>query len=702
MSEIIYTSEQLKAMELRDRNLLISAAAGAGKTSVMVERIIRMAVDKVNPIGLDRMLVVTFTNAAAAEMKERIRKSLYTELKKSPGNSNIRKQIMMLNQANISTVHSFCSEVIRSNYHLLDVDPAFSVSDEMESLLLLKQSIEEILNIKYEENQPGFDRMVNTFGHGRDDKSLMEMLSPLYKFLRSMPDYLNWMDQKTEMFKINTDDFSMTPWGQVLMGYATLGLTGLISEIKAASRLNEGIGGPVGYEQTALLDIDALSEVVEALQKHGWDECRKLLTQNIFGKLASAPRGTPDYLKDLFKDARDRVKNEYKKIASFFSGDSMTIINNHEEMLPMFICLNETIHGIDEKYRVLKNKRGILDYNDLEHYALECLQGEAGEMYRKKFIEVFIDEYQDSNPIQERIIKFVSGRDRCEYNVFMVGDLKQSIYGFRHAEPRQFKEKYDKFSKDSTSREVSIELSDNYRSREQIIDFNNLIFDRVMTEESAGLDYKENARLVKGAQYPKNDDCNYCVDIRIACIDDKMIFDAGYNSSDKEAAVVGREILKLINSGFLITDKSQKVQRAVEFRDITILMRSMKNRADRFVTQLAKMGIPARSGGSSDFFGSYEIIVMTDLLKILDNPRQDISLLAVLRSTMFGFSDRELAAIRAASDADRFFDCLNGYSGKKVLEDKIERFIESYEGYRKLSLSMSVDKLLWLIMNETG
>jgi ATP-dependent helicase/nuclease subunit A len=702
VSEIIYTSEQKKAMELRDKNLLISAAAGAGKTSVMVERITRMAVDRVNPIGLDRMLVVTFTNAAAAEMKERIRKSLYSELKKSPGDSNIRKQIMMLNQANISTVHSFCSEVIRSNYHLLDVDPAFSVSDEMDSSLLLNQAIEEILNVKYEENAPGFSNMVNTFGRGRDDSNLMEMLSSLYRFLRSMPEYLNWMDEKTEMFKINTSDFSDTQWGQVLIKYARLGLTGLISEMKAASELNVRIGGPIEYEQTALLDIEALSEVLKVLQKSGWDECREVLSRELFGKLASAPKGTPDYLKDLFKSSRDRVKKEYKKISAFFSGDSITIMNNHKEMAPMFMCLNEAIHGIDERYRVLKNKRGILDYNDLEHYALECLKGDAGEMYRRKFIEVFIDEYQDSNPIQEMIIKYVSGRDRSENNVFMVGDLKQSIYRFRHAEPRQFKDKYDKYSKESDAPEVSIELSDNYRSREQIIAFNNLIFDRIMTEDSAGLDYRRNARLVKGAQYPENDGCDYSVDIRIACIDDKMLYDASYNRENKEAAVAGREILRLINSGFLITDKARKTQRPVEFRDITILMRSVKNRADRFVAQLAAMGIPARSGGSSDFFGAYENIVMTDFLKILDNPRQDISLLAVLRSTMFGFSDRELAAIRADSNADCFFDCLKGYSGKRTLEEKVEKFIESYESYRNLSPSLAVDKLLWMIMNETG
>ena len=702
MSEVKYTTEQLLAMELRDRNLLISAAAGAGKTSVMVERIIRMAVDKVNPISLDRMLVVTFTNAAAAEMKERIRKSLYNELNKSPNDKNIRRQIVLLNQANISTVHSFCSEVIRSNYHLLDIDPAFSVGDEMESSLLLQQAIEDVLNNKYDKNPAWFRDTVNTFGRGRDDKALVEMISSLYSFLRSMPDYLSWMDEKSQMFGTSCSDFSQTEWGKVIVSNAVTGIIGLISEMKAAQLINEKIGGPEGYGVTAENDIEALSDLLTTLKSGSWDECKAILSNEIFKKLTSAPRGTPDHLKNLFKDARNRIKKEFDSIVLCFSGNSSSINEIHQKMSPIFLGLNEIIHETDENYRILKNKKGILDYNDLEHYALECLQGEAGEIYRKKFMEVFIDEYQDSNPIQEGIIQLVSGRDRNEYNVFMVGDLKQSIYRFRHAEPRQFKEKYDNFSKNSADSEVSIELSDNYRSRKEIVDFCNLVFDRIMTEESCGLDYKKNARLVSGATYPDNEKFNYGVDIRLACIDDKELFDAKYDREDKEAAVAGIEIQKLIDSGFLILDKYKRIQRPVQFKDITVLMRSVKHKADRFVSQLVQMGIPARAGGSTDFFGSYEIIVMMDFLRILDNPRQDIPLLAVLRSTMFGFSDRELAAIKASAGRERFFDNVREFKGNKQLEEKIKGFLDSYESYLKLISSMSIGKLIWLIINETG
>ena len=702
MSEVNYTYEQRMAMELRDRNLLVSAAAGAGKTSVMVGRITKMATDPSNPIGLDRMLVVTFTNAAAAEMKDRIRKSLSLELSRNPANKGLRKQIALLNQANISTIHSFCSEVIRSNYHLVDVDPAFSVCDEMDALLMLGQSIEEVISLKYEENPEGFHDIVNSFGRGRDDRALVEMISSLYQFLRSMPDYHEWMHEKVKEFTAFYDDFSLSPWGEVLLDYSAARISGLIAEMKAAVTLNDRIGGPDCYNITAEKDISSLSDILETIKGRKWNDCHLAFSKDIFTNLESAPRGTPDSLKGLFKDARDGVKKEYKRISSFFTGTSEEILEKHERMAPMFHMLESIVSETDEIYRKLKNKHGFLDYNDLEHLALECLRGEAGEMYRRRFIEVFIDEYQDSNPIQEAIIRLVSGRDRNENNIFMVGDLKQSIYGFRHAQPEQFKEKYDSFSRDTGSSEVSIELSDNYRSRKQIIDFTNLVLDRLMTDKSSGIDYRGNARLSMGASYNEYPDHDYAVDIRLVCTDDKSLFDAGFKDVDKEAAVAGREIIKLIGKGLLITDKSTGEPRPVRYSDITILMRSPKGRAENFVKQLSLMGIPAKASGTSDFFGTYEIIVMLSFLKIIDNPRQDIPLLAVLRSSMFGFSDRELTAIRTMSDKESFYDCLCEYGTKEVLRDKITGFREALDDFRTLSYSLTVDKLIWTIMHETG
>jgi len=701
VSEIIYTTEQKRAMELRDRNLLISAAAGAGKTSVMVERIVRMATAKEKQVGLDRMLVVTFTNAAAAEMKERIRKALYNEIKKSPSDTSIRKQLILINQANISTIHSFCSEVIRSNYHLLDIDPAFSVSDEMESTRILRQSIEEVLSEKYDEMPEGLEALVNTCGRGRDDEGLVKMLLKLYGFLRSMPEYLSWLDEKTKLLTTVQSDFINTPWGQVQKINAEDSIEGLIAQIKAAAAINEKIGGPEVYEITAAKDIELLEGILNELETADWNGCCEVLAGYKFSRLESA-RGFDDALKSIFKGSRDKVKKELKRIASGFAADEGSICEISTKMIPMFKVMNEILHIVDVRYTDMKRRKGILDYNDLEHLALECLKGDAGSMYRRKFMEVFVDEYQDSNSIQEEIICLVSGRDRCEKNIFMVGDLKQSIYRFRHADPELFQEKYNRYSENEGDAEVRIELSNNYRSRKEILDFNNMIFDRLMTPETADLDYKGNARLEAGIEYDENTIHDYSVEVIVTESGDKLLYDASLTKEDKEAAVVGARIIELVESGFEIFDKNKKITRPVEFRDITILMRSLKNASERYVEILGKMGIPAKSNSSSDFFSSYEIIVLRSYLAIIDNPRQDIPLLTVLRSSMYSFTDRELMAIKCESKAASFYEKLTEFKGNSVLLDKINIFLEAYNEYCSMIHYTPVDKLIWLIMTETG
>ncbi len=703
MSDFKFTIEQDNAIRLRNRNLLVSAAAGSGKTTVLVERIMRMATDPENPVDIDRMLVVTFTNAAAAEMKERVRNSLFAHIRMNPGDERLRNQLVLLNQANISTIHSFCSDVIRSNYHLLDIDPAFSVSDATESGLILGKAVENIIAYKYEENDGSFIKLADGFGRGRDDAELVKLIKSIYKYIRSMPGYREWITKKAALFYYKEADFRESKWGIKLIEYGLMKLRGGISETNEAMSLIHNNSDFTGYHTTLVEDLLMLEGIAEMLGKGSWDDCAEVISAFKFIKLKVSSRKADKELQKIVKDTRDRIKKDVNGLKRMITGSSSDIIENLRELAPVMTSLSEIVNAVDEEYRKLKNKSGVLDYNDLEHYALMCLKGEAGSMYRLRFDEVMVDEYQDSNPIQEEIIKLVSGRNQNEKNTFMVGDVKQSIYKFRQAMPELFLTKYREYSTDISDGDVRIELFTNYRSRKPILDFTNYIFSGIMSMEAGGIDYNDDVALFPGLEYPDNNEKSYSVDIRLICGEDKDLFTGEIGKETKEAAAVGAEIIKLIKSEFLIIDKkNSKKQKAVEFRDITILMRTMKNSSTLYEKQLKSMGIPVISEGDSDFFNEYEIKVMLSFLEILDNPRQDIPLIAVMRSIMFGFTDKELALLRVGTRNEKYYDSLTTFSGNTALKVKVNDFLGKIEEYRRVSQNTPVDKLIWQIMHETG
>ncbi|MFO7611448.1 MAG: helicase-exonuclease AddAB subunit AddA, partial [Clostridia bacterium] len=681
---------------------MVSASAGTGKTAVLVERIVRMATDEFRAVDIDRMLIVTFTKAAAAEMRERIRNALSDRIKKDPENISLRRQLILLNQANISTIHSFCSDVIRSNYHLLDINPAFGVCDAMESEVLIDEALESLLDSMFEYSTEVFRLLMDNYGRGRDDSALSKLIKGLYRYIRSMPGYKKWLSEKAAMFEKNTDDFGDTVWGRELLSYAKIKLHGLIAEMADIMSLIKDDVDFTGYYSTLSMDMALLEEIGEVFESGSWDECNSRLENIKFSVLLRASKNADKEIQTLVKAVRNGIKEDVNKLGVLILGQSSEIFRNIEELSPLIGCLADLTARLDDEYSALKNKKGILDYNDLEHLALKCLESEAGEMYRNRFDEVLVDEYQDSNPIQDRLINLVSGRNRECKNVFMVGDVKQSIYKFRQAMPEIFLDKYNSYSDDREQDEVRIELFRNYRSRKPVLDLTNYIFSKIMSVETAGIDYNEAVSLKPGIEYPDGDGKGYPVDVRIICGKDEDIFTDDVTKEKKEAAVVGMEIIKILKSGMMITDRKNNRERPVELRDISILLRTVKKTSGVYAEQLKAMGIPAYADGNSDFYGETEIAVMLAFLEIIDNPRQDIPLLSVMRSSIFGFTDKELALIKVGSHNDSYYDSVQKYRGIIKLEEKIHGFMKTVEAYRKISAGIPVDRLAWMIMQETG
>lgn len=703
MSEVIYTIEQKNAMNLRGRNLLVSASAGTGKTSVLVGRIIKMAMDSENPVDLDRMLIVTFTNAASEEMKSRIRSKIFEELKKSPGDYRLRRQLILLGQANISTIHSFCSEVIRSNYHLLNIDPGFGVCDEGKADAFLEEAISNTLAEAYIENEESFIMLVDGYGRGKDDKSLVDLVTGIYKKLRSLPGYKEWLLEKTDYFNETIIEFGKSRWGHPILEYAKEKVEGYIEDIENLVRMTAEDDLLQGYKDTLVLDLLQLKKLHDVLTLENWDECRDAVSAIAWDRLSNAKKGASELVKSIVKDTRAEYKKVISDTSDILSGTSKQIIENMENLYPIIQCMTKLILKLDCEYSDIKNANGVVDYNDLEHYALECLEKEAGAMYQDKFDEIFVDEYQDSNLIQEKIVNLVSGRGKNVKNVFMVGDIKQSIYRFRMADPGIFSQKNKSYSDNTSDGNVRIDLSDNYRSRKPVLDFTNYIFKNIMSEKTGDQNYSERVFLKAGNKdYAKGNDNGYPVEIKLVCGDSNEWYTEDISKEVKEAAVVGNEILRFINSGMLVMDKATGVERPVRFADMAILIRSANTVSLDYIRQLKKMSIPVYSESSSDFFGEREIMIMESFCRVLDNPRQDIPLVALLRSSIFGFSDRELAYIRCETRFSDYYDSVISFKDDDFIKDKINKFIKSIAKYRRDSLNRPMNRLIWDMMHETG
>lgn len=726
MGETKWTEEQLKAIETRKCNLLIAAAAGSGKTAVLVERIIRIITNEESPVDIDKLLVVTFTSAAASEMRERIASAITKALEKSPNSRNLQKQLTLLSRANITTMHSFCLDVIKNNFHIIDLDPAFRILDETEGMLLRSEVLEELFEDKYENDDKDFLDLVEAYSDSKSDDKLKDIVLDLYKFSMSGPWPQKWLRDKSEEFNISTiEDLDKSSWMKVFIENLVIELQGLISMEEKALELCEETSGLEPYIDTFRDDITMLQMIYEHLGA-GVVEIYNRLSSASFSKLKTVRKAnvSDENVQSRVKAIRDDVKKKINKLRDeIFSMTPDEMLHSVKSSYPYMKTLSNLVIEFQDKFSNAKKERGALDFNDLEHLCLKILTSEnsgVADNFKEYFDEVLVDEYQDSNAVQEAIIDLVSRKYSDDPNVFMVGDVKQSIYRFRQAKPELFLEKYNTYSKEQ-GKNIKIQLYKNFRSRDEVIKGVNYIFKEIMSRVVGELEYTDEEALNLGASYSKAEDDNYVVGGKIELnildksteVEEEILIEEeeDLGAINLEARIVANRIKELLSNKdgkvFKVLDKGTGEYRPVTYKDIVILLRATKNWSEVFLDELGAEGIPVYADTGSGYFESIEIRTIMSLLKVIDNPMQDIPLIAVLRSPIMSFSAEDLTNIRLVDKDKYFYENIVSISNEefdceKELIEKCNIFLERLNVWRKKSIYTPIDEFIWYLYTDTA
>lgn len=739
---VSWTTEQQQVIDLRNRNILVSAAAGSGKTAVLVERIVKIITDKNHPVDIDHLLIVTFTNAAAAEMRERIGNAIEKALDEQPGNEHLLRQLTLIHNAQITTIDSFCLYVVRNHFHEIDLEPNFRIGDEGELKLLREDVLGRVLEQNYEEPSEAFSDFVEGYASGRTDAALNEMILQLYEFSRSYPWPEKWLDSFVGAYRIETrEELDRAEWLAPLTQNIRFVLKDCEQLLKQALAVTQQDDGPDMYEKAVRSDL----EKYESLSKlTSFCELSVALSDIKYDRLASSRgfEGDPDKL-ELVKSLREQAKDVVKKLCRqyFFCSPEM-MIEQLERTEPMLEEVVRLTKQFADEFAAAKRRKNLVDFHDVEHFALQILVDEetekakkTAEEFRDTFEEIMIDEYQDSNEVQETLLRSISREERGENNIFMVGDVKQSIYRFRLARPELFMKKYDSYSLEESTTQ-RIDLHKNFRSREEVLTCTNDIFYKIMARSLGNVEYDAEAALYPGASYPVSAD--FTPEILLADSNDELLEDT--ELSDKktlEAKIVAEEIRHLMKTQ-PVTDKATGELRAARYSDIVILLRSLSGWADSLVEVLNGNGIPAHTVSSTGYFSTVEVQTVLSMLRLLDNPRQDIPMAAVLRSPMAGLTDEELAVLRledgsvpfheavlelaeglyeedgqkeiSDSEADSEADQKQGRNADGKKEDDIEttahrkllKFYKKYRQLRQLVPDTPIHELIEIILRETG
>lgn len=717
-----WTEEQSQAINEKGANILVAAAAGSGKTAVLVERIIKKVVEE--GIDIDRLLVVTFTNSAASEMRERVLDAIYEKLDENPNDEKLLRQITLLNKSSICTIDSFCLEVVRNNfYELENISPNFRIADTVEIELLKQEVIEDLFQKKYEEEDNDFFKLIHTYTSYRDDTPLKDLILKIYNYIGSNPFPEKWLNEKVEMFNIENkinDDFSTTPWGKVLLKKIEDELIDGISSLESASKILEFNPDLEKFFQTIRNDIEMLKNLKDNLDN--WDKAYEI-NNNL--KFLTWPRNKVDSIeKDEAKSIRDIVKENLKILGNILVCDSKTANEDIFDMYPILLNLRNIILEFEEEFSKRKREKNIVDFHDVEHFALKILirekegkivPSDIAKKYQEKYQEIAIDEYQDSNLVQEYILNSVARGN----NIFMVGDVKQSIYKFRQAMPELFISKYKTYKnkKDKTREDdLKIQLFKNFRSRENILYFTNLIFQDIMSDTLGDIEYNEDEYLNLGADYPEEkqnlnteidviDLSDEDVELNLENVNEEKVEEEDrIENVELEARFVANKIKQLVDSKFQIWDKKEEAYRDIKYRDIVILLRSTSSTAPVYEQELLNLEIPVFSDSSQEYLDSIEIQTIMSLIKIIDNPMQDIPLVCVLRSYIGKFTDNELVKIRLTDPYDNFYTCMQkaimDVDGN--LKEKIQNFFDNLDKWRKEKEYLALDEFIWKIYSDTG
>ncbi|MCH5191107.1 MAG: helicase-exonuclease AddAB subunit AddA [Oscillospiraceae bacterium] len=693
-----WTKAQRDAIEARGGTVLVSAAAGSGKTAVLVQRVIERITDKEHPTSVDRLLVVTFTKAAAAEMRERISKRLVEMIESDPANSYLKRQKMLLAGADICTMDSFCSRLIKDNFEDLDILPDFSMLTDSEHKMLMREAVTQILDEIYLEGREDFAALLELFTNGKSDENLIKAIFDMYDFSMAAPYPDLWLMNNFKHYFDNLP-IEQSVWGSFalerlrkILKYISVKIDKILLDAPDEGKLREAI-------DSDLTEISqSIREIIDMTYSGKWDDIKTAVDGLKFEKFQSFSKDEKDDLYFEIKDRRDLLKKDIEKAQQLMSCYSADFLSDMEYLRPIMSALRECSTRFSEKLLELKRERNAYYYSDILHMTLSLLVRRNDEGNAEKtplamelsesYDEILIDEFQDTNEAQNFLFDAISKNSE---NKFMVGDVKQSIYRFRQAMPEIFISFKDRFNDyDSGDYPAQISLDRNFRSRRGVTDAVNFFFDILMSRELGDIDYKNGEQLVFAADYEEHSHADTEVHI-VEAPDPKA------SNLKNESRYIGKLIKDLVNSKMTVGKKGE--ERPVRYGDICILMRAVKSQAPTVVRELAKMGIPVHFKKDGGFFDNAEVITVLSMLKVIDNPVQDVPLVSVMLSPMFPFTEDDLARLRCNDRTGSIYNILkNNYES----DANIKYFLDTVSSLRTLSVTLGIGELIRRIFEITA
>ena len=707
-----YTNEQQQAIDDRDLDILVSASAGSGKTTVLVERLMQ---EILTGTGVNELLVVTFTKAAAQEMKAKIKSALEQRLNKHEKlKIDLREQLNLIDAANISTIDAFCLDVIHRFYYVIDLDPSFSVlTDETQAALMRERALQEIESEFLENDDQAFIAFYENFAGDRSAESARDLLLDLYNYAMAKPDYRDWLKSLPTQYEIGDDVTHSKLWQKNIKPY----LLTTFSDLKEKLEQLLAMAAMETKELTKVKDSfqlfdKCLQNYLASIERdENYDKQRELLRSCLFTSFRKSSKWDEDLLDfyeecvELKKDASEQVFTSFTSFYATDEKEQIALLNKGHQIMTAIV---KAELALIERFDQLKRAENLVDYSDMEQFAYQILSQDtsnsqmARSFYQTKFKEILVDEYQDINPLQERILQLI--KKDGQNNLFMVGDVKQSIYGFRQAEPSLFLHKYQEAAKDENKQDERILLSANFRSTKPVIKLVNQVFDHVLTTDFGGIDYQKEGRLVLGANYypeklPQASELIYS---------EKDGQDGSTNTEDEdeidsaEIAMVINRIKQFKNENLQVYDTQTKEKRNFKYSDIAILTRSRSDNLT-IMQEFAKNDIPLLVTDAKNYFQTLELTIVLNYLRIIDNPDQDIPLVAVLRSPLFNFTETDLAKIRVHSKNTGFYDALTSYVAvNDELSQKTKIFLNQLEELRHFAANHRISELIWSIYERTN
>ena len=711
-----WTPQQQNAIDIQGKSLLVAAAAGSGKTAVLVERIIQMISRDADPVDLDQLLVVTFTSAAASEMKERIGAAIQKKLQENPASEHLYRQSLLLQKAQITTLHSFCLELVRQNFFRLGLDPQLKIADETENQLLLAEALDEVLEASYSDTEQleTFTALTDQYG-GREDEQLRDVLLRLYHMAQSMAQPRLWLAQLTDTTGVD--------WLGLAAQDVTRQLTAVRQSLVKAIRLADGNDGLAAYRSHMEQEYNWSCQLLEALEQ-GWDTLARRLEENGFTRLPATRKGTFDAdTKEQVTAYRDAAKKQLEDVRkAYFSRPRETLLEELAAQAPTRQLLCRLVLELMDRFQQKKAEKGLMDFHDMEHYCFALLYDTEGQTLvptdlarslKQQYHEVMVDEYQDINDLQEAILQAVSRQD----NLFMVGDIKQSIYGFRMANPRLFAGKYAAFPPGGDAVCQRLDLNRNFRCRQSVVEGVNQVFARLMDGRDGELLYDDAAALVYGAGYPPlpEDQDAACQQLHLLVLtapqEDTEADgqEQPLSAMEEEGLLLCRQIQQLMAQKAQVYDKHLQQYRDITWRDMVVLLRSPKAAGTVYARILKEAGIPAAVDTGDGYFSAWEIQVVLSVLHIIDNPLQDLPLVAVLKAPFAAFTEEELARLRMLAPKGYFYQCLEQAAAAtdpqtvpEALQKRAAEFLRQLQHWRRLARQLSLSDLIWQIYKETG